>query len=222
MEDEKESDGEDAQKLEEQSDDSKDDKDFRYPTERINEIKENKPDLWRMMYSKRRIDVTGKLVFLIICQIMLILFLGAEAINSEDMISAYHEYPDGIQIVLCRFLCGIFLHISLADELDQSFKFMKYSMNHPWKFRSWVAAFFVGFAQMSVIFLVEAVNLAILLTNNTILDVIMNFLALVIISEFDDYFFLAVRTEPLCKLISDGEMSRPGYEEIKLEEVLKI
>lgn len=47
----------------------------------------------------------------------------------------------------------------------------------------------VGFCQMTIIYLVELVNIAILLTNNTIIEVIMNFLALVIISEFDDYMF---------------------------------
>ena len=64
----------------------------------------------------------------------------------------------------------------------------------------------VGFCQMAVLYLVELVNVAILLTNNTILDVIMNFLALVIISEFDDYFFMSLRREPLKDLISNGEM----------------
>ena len=39
---------------------------------------------------------------------------------------------------------------------------------------------------------VETVNLIILQTNHTTLDVIMNFLALVIIAEFDDYFFTTV------------------------------
>ena len=53
----------------------------------------------------------------------------------------------------------------------------------------------IGFCQFLVVFVVEIVNLAILTTNNTVMEVIMNFLALVIISEFDDYFLATVENE---------------------------
>ena len=35
---------------------------------------------------------------------------------------------------------------------------------------------------------VEAINLIVLISNETVMDIIMNFLALVIIADFDDYF----------------------------------
>ena len=54
-------------------------------------------------------------------------------------------------------------------------------------------AYFVGLVQALIVVLVEIVNLIILQTNHSTLDVIMNFLALVIISEFDDYFFKTVK-----------------------------
>ena len=69
---------------------------------------------------------------------------------------------------------------------------MKYSVNHPWKFESYIEAFWVGFMQTFVVLSVELVNLVVLNTNPTIMDILMNFLALVIISDFDDYFFLTV------------------------------
>lgn len=94
--------------------------------------------------------------------------------------------------MVCRFLCAIFLHISLTDELNQGLNIMKYSMNHHWKFKNWFSAYMVGFCQMTVVVSVELVNLIVLLTNGTVMDTIMNFLALVIISDFDDYFFVTV------------------------------
>ncbi len=42
---------------------------------------------------------------------------------------------------------------------------------------------------MLIVVLVETVNLAVLATNFTIIDIIMNFLALVVLSEFDNFFF---------------------------------
>ena len=43
--------------------------------------------------------------------------------------------------------------------------------------------------QMSMVVIVEFVNFVALITNNAVLDVVMNFLALVVIAEFDDYFY---------------------------------
>ena len=60
--------------------------------------------------------------------------------------------------------------------------------------------------QTLVVVSVEVVNLAMLTTNHTIIDIIMNFLALVIISEFDDFFFMTVEKELMAEMISDGEI----------------
>ena len=102
---------------------------------------------------------------------------------------------------------------------------MKFALNHPWKFESYMGAFFVGFMQAMVVISNELVNLAVLNTNNTIMDILMNFLALVIISDFDDYFFVTVLSDPMAMLIKDGELEideRTGDNKILLEDLLKI
>ena len=45
---------------------------------------------------------------------------------------------------------------------------MKYALNHPWKFNSWYDAYSVGMTQLFVLVFVEFVNLAVILTNETI------------------------------------------------------
>ena len=60
--------------------------------------------------------------------------------------------------------------------------------------------------QMLVVIVVEVVNLAVLTTNHTIMDIIMNFLALVIIADFDDFFFMTVDKEMMADLMQDGEV----------------
>ena len=42
---------------------------------------------------------------------------------------------------------------------------------------------------MNLVVFVEIVNIVILNTNDTVMDILMNFLALVILSDFDDYLF---------------------------------
>ena len=54
------------------------------------------------------------------------------------------------------------------------------------------------------VIIVELVNFAALLTNFTIIEIIRNFLALVVISQFDEYFFSTVRNEPLAEIV-DGD-----------------
>ena len=58
---------------------------------------------------------------------------------------------------------------------------------------------------MFILSSVELVNMLFLLTNDSIVDTLMNFLALTVITEFDDFYFQTIKEEPLCKLISDGK-----------------
>ena len=46
--------------------------------------------------------------------------------------------------------------------------------------------------QTSMVMFVELVNFLALITNETVLDIVMNFLALVVIADFDDFFYESV------------------------------
>lgn len=122
---------------------------------------------------------------------------------------------------MCRFVCAVFMHITLSDELRQSFDTMKYALNHPWKFRSWSMAYRVGLSQMLIVISLEVVNMAFMMTSDTITDIIKDFLALLIISDFDDYFFTTVDKTPMGKLISQGQLEVSGMT-LSLDELTKI
>lgn len=66
---------------------------------------------------------------------------------------------------------------------------MKYAVNHHWKFINYRHAFLSGFLQTLMVVGVEFVNFLAVLDQSTFSDIVMNFTALVIISEFDDFFF---------------------------------
>ena len=96
-----------------------------------------------------------------------------------------------MRIVICRFLCAIFLHIITSIELKASFGMMSYALNHPWKFGDkWGRAFRVGVIQNFIVLSLEIINMAMLISNNEVSDLIADFLALIIISEFDDFMFM--------------------------------
>ena len=44
-------------------------------------------------------------------------------------------------ITLARFICGSILHLSLLEEVDGGLCYMKYALNHPYKFQSSNVAF---------------------------------------------------------------------------------
>jgi hypothetical protein len=80
---------------------------------------------------------------------------------------------------------------------------MKYALNHVWRFEDWKIAYLAGLLQATIIIFIEFVNFLAILTSFTVLDVVMNFLALVVISEFDDFFYCSLRDEPLKELLID-------------------
>ena len=83
---------------------------------------------------------------------------------------------------------------------------MKFALNHKWKFKRWRYAFFVGFTQMSVVFFVQLVNLGLIYSDGTALDIIKDFVSLIIIAELDDFYFMTVKEERLGQLINRGSI----------------
>ena len=110
-----------------------------------------------------------------------------------------------IWTVFARFICGIVLHVSLSAELKQGLTMMKYAVNHRWKFINYKIAFMSGLMQASMIIFVEFINVMALLTNTQVIGIVMDFLALVIISEFDDFFFNAITNPDVTDIIEDKD-----------------
>ena len=143
---------------------------------------------WR----NERLNADVKTVFLMVCQLTLTIYLVKEVFNDPKFRNDFYAPPSDRIISFTRFLCAILLHVSLQDEITQGGKLMKFAANHPWKFRKWYIAWLCGFFQMILVVFVEIVNIVVLNTNDTVMDILMNFLALVILADFDDYFFSTV------------------------------
>ena len=77
-----------------------------------------------------------------------------EAYKSLDEI----QKPDGMFVIMARFICGMSLHLFLASELSNALNKMKYACNHHWKFEDYRVAFLAGFLQTIAIMTVELVN----------------------------------------------------------------
>ena len=65
---------------------------------------------------------------------------------------------------------------------------MKYSVNHFWKFKYVELAFLSGFLQVIACFFIGLVNYAVILQSDDVKDLAKDFVALMIIAEFDNMF----------------------------------
>ena len=65
---------------------------------------------------------------------------------------------------------------------------MKYSLNHFWKFKSPMEAYMSGLLQVSVAALITLINYFVILQSEHVLDLAKDFIALMIIADFDNAF----------------------------------
>lgn len=94
---------------------------------------------------------------------------------------------------------------------------MKFVVNHHYRFDSVFFAWWAGYSQSIISILIEITSILVILQSHSELDVVMNFLALSVISDFDDFFHLGC-TEPIIKRAMD-----PGDEVgIALQDLFKI
>ena len=107
-------------------------------------VKDKQMVRWIYNFKSEGSIVASRVIFLISCQLSLVFFLAYEQLKEDKFFEAYKETPSSWYLVICRFLCGCFLHITLVTEIKQAFKMMRYSLNHPWKFQSWITAYMIG------------------------------------------------------------------------------
>lgn len=80
---------------------------------------------------------------------------------------------------------------------------MKYALNHRNTFISPITAFCMGYLQSTLTIAVETVSLLIILQSETTQDVVFNFIAVAIISDFDNFVYNSLRSEKLKDLVQE-------------------
>ena len=88
-------------------------------------------------------------------------------------------------------MAGIIMHTRMSEEFTQGLQKMKYSLNHPWKFETPKNAFFAGMLQTLVLIMVTFCNYFVIIGEKDVSNVLINFLALLVISELDNFFFIS-------------------------------
>ena len=74
------------------------------------------------------------------------------------------------------------MHMAFQGELAHAMNMMKFAVNHWWKFDNYRTAFLAGFLQTLSIMYVELVNITVILIQHGIIEMVMNFMAIVVIA----------------------------------------
>lgn len=107
-----------------------------------------------------------------------------------------------------RLITQIVMHILIQKEFEQGLNMMKYAVNHTWKFRNTNLAFFAGFLQLSISVIIEVSNIYIVLANGqSQFDIIANFIIMLVIADFDNYFYAVRNIDSVNRLLSDDKFS---------------
>ena len=106
-----------------------------------------------------------------------------------------------------RFICATILHLSLLDETFTALLLMKFGANHSYLFSNVNLAFICSCFQFIMTLSVEIVNIALICTGVDAINIVLNFIALAIIAEFDNFIFNSLRSE-FIKKFTDSEVSK--------------
>ena len=98
---------------------------------------------------------------------------------------------------------------------------MKYGLNHPWKFRAFSTTYLVGLIQLIAAYFAEIISIAVLMSARSYIDAVKDFIALIVVNEFDDMLFGYLKDDNLHKLISTGEL-KVGSISLTLGDLFKI
>ena len=163
-----------------------------------------KEDLQLMKFKikKERTNVMIKTLTIAAFQIALCLFLF-QTIRRDIDEGCKIKIP-GIKLAFARFITGIIMHINMNKELQEGMNKMKFALNHKWKFSAWYLGFLSGFLQFNITLLVTLINYFVIVFEPDILGIVKDFLAIKVIAELDEFFFIEhTKNEISKKLVID-------------------
>lgn len=116
-------------------------------------------------------------------------------------------------LLIPRFLSSIMMHLNVDDEIKTGLRLMKWAVNHPSKFKNFehedkdgntvystrrvFFAFFLALMQTLIGIVIEVEIIVYLASLSNLLDIIMRFVSMAAIRNFDNIYAAALHEEKL-------------------------
>ena len=110
------------------------------------------------------------------------------------------------EVLICRILCAILLHLQLEGEIRQSLLMLNYARLHTKHRKQRIPMLIVSLMQFSGAFGTEIINIILICNQDGVQDVLMNFIALGVIAEIDDYYAGTLYKNAVKDRIEDVEL----------------
>lgn len=139
-----------------------------------------------------------------------------EAFKNGDL--EFDTIPD-LKIGFTRFIASMIMHVVVSAEIQNGLKMMKYAANHWWKFSNPRLAWFSGFMQLMAMFFIAIINYFVITISNNVLDLALDFTALIVIAEFDDFMSVSSQIYAANSEIAADCVNEEEYEDLLTVEV---
>lgn len=141
-----------------------------------------------------------------LCQYILCIMIFMQLTHGDFNRIAFVTMIQHSYVNFGRWICAFILHLMISDGIIGSLERMKYTLNHPYKFHLPAKAFFLSFEELFILITVEICNLMIILAQTTPIDIVINFIVVAIIAEFDEFVYASLRNEH-CKLLVEKKIA---------------
>lgn len=119
------------------------------------------------------------------------------------------------ELQVTRLICACLFHFYFEGEISNALSCCKYVLMNPSKFRYSGIAFSLGLIQIWSILFIEVVQVVNLVQYYNLTDIISNFVALLVLAQFDD-FFLELFMRHRIKIFLEKTLAPSHYRNQKL------
>jgi len=98
------------------------------------------------------------------------------------------------ELLASKFLCCIVLHVQLQPKVAESLERLKYINRHPYKFDRITIPILISYLKLFIELLNEGISFLICATRWEPVEVVFNYVAIIIISELDEVYYSQINT----------------------------
>ena len=150
----------------------------------------------------KRYNIGMHMAMCVVSQMFLVCMVFVE-LRTNCQYYAEILVPTSPEEVFVFFICIKVLHLSMIDQTQIALGMMKFVCNQPYIFDDSFTAYKAALLMNISTVLIEFANMLVVIMSGDTLSVIGNFVALVIIAEFDTYIYASLKDETLIHLIND-------------------
>lgn len=96
--------------------------------------------------------------------------------------------------LITKFMAALILHVTMQPKVDEAIQRLIYLRSHPHKFQNINIVILISYMKLTVEFATELICLMLTSTYPNSIEVVMNYIALAVISELDEVYYNSIKS----------------------------